>query len=133
MHLTRRSLGLLSLVPAMAQCPVALGRTSPVRLIVGYTAGGPTDFVARLFQDPLSALWGQPVVIENRARRQRGACDRGRRPQRAGRLHAAAGDQRAEQQPGDLRQLPYDSIADFTPIALLYGSPTVLFVPKDRR
>ena len=32
--------------------------------------------------------------------------------------------------PAIYARLPYDSIADFTPIALLYGSPTVLFVPK---
>ena len=65
MHLTRRSLGLLPLVPALARAQ-SPWPDKPVRLIVGYTAGGPTDFVARLFQDPLSALWGQPVVIENR-------------------------------------------------------------------
>src|SRR5688572_26781417 len=39
----------------------------PVRLIIGYPAGGPTDFGGRLLQDPLQQLWGQPLVIENRA------------------------------------------------------------------
>ncbi|MBL8344417.1 MAG: tripartite tricarboxylate transporter substrate binding protein [Rubrivivax sp.] len=39
----------------------------PVRLIVPFAPGGSTDVVARMVGQRLSALWGQPVVIENRA------------------------------------------------------------------
>jgi len=38
----------------------------PVRLIVTLGAGSGVDIGARLFADKLSALWGQPVVVENR-------------------------------------------------------------------
>ena len=38
----------------------------PVRLIVGFPAGGPTDIVARLMGQWLSERLGQPFVIENR-------------------------------------------------------------------
>ncbi|TVR08236.1 MAG: tripartite tricarboxylate transporter substrate binding protein [Salinarimonadaceae bacterium] len=38
----------------------------PVRLIVGYSAGGATDIVSRIFADRLSPLLGQPVIVENR-------------------------------------------------------------------
>lgn len=38
----------------------------PVRMIVGYSAGGATDIVARLFAAKLSEELGQPVVIENK-------------------------------------------------------------------
>jgi tripartite-type tricarboxylate transporter receptor subunit TctC len=38
----------------------------PLRLIVGYPAGGPTDLVARLISQSLSARLGQPIVVENR-------------------------------------------------------------------
>jgi tripartite-type tricarboxylate transporter receptor subunit TctC len=38
----------------------------PVHLIVGYTAGGPTDVAARLIGQWLSERLGQPFVIENR-------------------------------------------------------------------
>ena len=39
---------------------------APVRLIVGFTAGGPTDIFARLIGQRLSDRLGQPYVIENR-------------------------------------------------------------------
>jgi tripartite-type tricarboxylate transporter receptor subunit TctC len=40
--------------------------TRPVRLIVGYPAGGPTDIVARLIGQWLSERLGQPFIIDNR-------------------------------------------------------------------
>src|SRR5258708_2733239 len=40
--------------------------TRPVRLIVGFTPGGPTDIAARLIAQWLSERFGQPFVIENR-------------------------------------------------------------------
>ncbi len=39
----------------------------PVRLIVPFAPGGSTDVVARMVGQKLSAVWNQPVVIENRA------------------------------------------------------------------
>jgi tripartite-type tricarboxylate transporter receptor subunit TctC len=40
--------------------------TRPVRFIVGFTPGGPTDIAARLIAQWLSERFGQPFVIENR-------------------------------------------------------------------
>jgi len=40
--------------------------TRPVRIIIGYTAGGPADIVARLIGQWLSKRLGQQVIIENR-------------------------------------------------------------------
>jgi len=39
----------------------------PVTLIVPFAAGGPTDITGRVLGDGLSRIWGQSVVIENRA------------------------------------------------------------------
>ncbi len=39
----------------------------PVRLIVPYSPGGATDITARLLQAGISELWGQPVIVDNRA------------------------------------------------------------------
>jgi tripartite-type tricarboxylate transporter receptor subunit TctC len=39
----------------------------PVRLIVPYAPGGATDITARQLQSRISELWGQPVIVDNRA------------------------------------------------------------------
>ena len=41
--------------------------TKPVRIVVAYAAGGPVDTVARVAAQNLTAIWGQQVVIDNRA------------------------------------------------------------------
>jgi tripartite-type tricarboxylate transporter receptor subunit TctC len=40
--------------------------SKPVRLVVGYQAGGPTDVAARLLASRLQASTGQPFVVENK-------------------------------------------------------------------
>jgi tripartite-type tricarboxylate transporter receptor subunit TctC len=39
----------------------------PIRILVGYPAGGGVDIVARLFAEPIKAALGQSVIVENRA------------------------------------------------------------------
>ncbi|MBH1964568.1 MAG: tripartite tricarboxylate transporter substrate binding protein [Comamonadaceae bacterium] len=64
-------MGLLAMVAfggGLAQAQSAEGYPNkPVRLIVPFAAGGPTDMTGRAIGDALSRKWGQPVVIENRA------------------------------------------------------------------
>src|SRR5258706_1698997 len=38
----------------------------PVRFVVGFTPGGPSDILARALGQKLAELWAQQVVIENR-------------------------------------------------------------------
>jgi tripartite-type tricarboxylate transporter receptor subunit TctC len=40
--------------------------TRPVHLILPYGAASATDIAARMFADKLGAMWGKPVVVENR-------------------------------------------------------------------
>jgi tripartite-type tricarboxylate transporter receptor subunit TctC len=41
--------------------------TKPIRLIVGFAAGGPTDVIARVLAQHMTSSMGQSVVVENRA------------------------------------------------------------------
>src|SRR5882724_7815402 len=59
-------LAAVSASTASAQAPADFP-SRPVRLVVPFAAGGPTDVVARILADLLAARWnGQSVVIENR-------------------------------------------------------------------
>lgn len=65
---TRRfALAALALAPlALAMPPAAAQESQPVRLLVGYAAGGPVDQGARLFGQALSKELGVPVMVENK-------------------------------------------------------------------
>src|SRR3974390_1457083 len=41
--------------------------TRPIKVVIAFPPGGPTDFVGRLLADKLKELLGQPVIIENKA------------------------------------------------------------------
>jgi tripartite-type tricarboxylate transporter receptor subunit TctC len=71
MKLARRQfLHLATVAVALPAVPrIARGQTfptRPVRVMVGFAAGGPTDILARLIGQWLSERLGQPFVIENR-------------------------------------------------------------------
>jgi tripartite-type tricarboxylate transporter receptor subunit TctC len=71
--MTHRRREFLRLAAAAAALPILPRRAAaqayparPVRIVVGYPAGGPTDIFARLMGQWLSDHMGQPFVIENR-------------------------------------------------------------------
>ncbi|MBX6373842.1 MAG: tripartite tricarboxylate transporter substrate binding protein [Acetobacteraceae bacterium] len=102
--------------------------TRPVRIVVPFPPGGPTDTLVRLAAPRLEQTWGQPVVVENRggaggnigtAAVARAAAD-GYTVLLVASSHAI--------NPGIFRALPYDPVRDFAPVALLASSPFVLVV-----
>ena len=120
------SLGLLFAAPAAAQ-----GYPSrPVKIIMPFAPGGPTEFIIRLVADRLTATLGQAFVIENR-------------PGGAGGTVGAKSVAVAEpdgytllfSSPGPLvtaaavyKSLDYDPIRSFAPIAMLIYAPQMLVV-----
>jgi len=69
LHINQRTIRTLlvaaALAPAVAAAQDAYP-TRPVRLVVGFAAGGPTDIPARYVADKLSELLGQRVFVENK-------------------------------------------------------------------
>jgi tripartite-type tricarboxylate transporter receptor subunit TctC len=68
-HVATRTRHALTLCAAIALAlPAAAGDypLRPIRLVLGFTAGGPTDIPARFIAERLSALLGKPVLVENK-------------------------------------------------------------------
>jgi tripartite-type tricarboxylate transporter receptor subunit TctC len=120
---------------ALAGTPAAQAQdnypTRPVRVVIAFPPGGPTDFVGRLVTDKMSAELGQRVYIENR-------------PGAAGTVGA---DNVAKADPDGyslflttsgavtiaphIQSVPYDPLRDFAPVALVTKVTEVLVVtPK---
>jgi tripartite-type tricarboxylate transporter receptor subunit TctC len=120
------SLGAFAAAPAAAQTYP----TRPVKIVVPFAPGGPTEFIIRLVADRLTGTLGQPFVIENR-------------PGGAGGTVGAKSVASAEadgytllfSSPGPLvtaaavyKNLDYDPIKSFDPIAMVIYAPQMVVV-----
>ncbi len=61
------ALAMIPLVAAVAESQAQTYPTRPIRFVVGFAAGGPTDVIARITGQDMGAALGQTVVVENRA------------------------------------------------------------------
>lgn len=102
----------------------------PIRLVVPFPAGGATDIFARAVSSKLGERLGQNVIVDNK-------------PGAGG----AIGSDIAAKAPADgytlllatssthsigpsLQKLPYDAVADFTPIVHVGNAPSIMVVPN---
>ncbi|MCA7082933.1 tripartite tricarboxylate transporter substrate binding protein [Cupriavidus cauae] len=121
--------GVCTAAPAAASTTQADGYPNrPIRMIIGFPPGGPTDIVARVIGQALGDRLGQPIVVENR-------------PGAGGNIAAEAV---AKAQPDGYTLLyntssiaiapwvyahvNYDPVKDFAPVALTAEMPLVLMV-----
>jgi tripartite-type tricarboxylate transporter receptor subunit TctC len=122
---------LLGLATGVAPAASADYPNRPVRWLIGFTAGGPVDTVARIMSQWLSERLGQQFVVENRA----GS---------GGNIAAAAAINSAPDgytllfvAPNNAistslyKKLPYDFIRDTVPVASIMQLTNMLVVAKD--
>ncbi len=126
--LARRSLLLATILAStVASAQTASFPSKPIKWIVGYPAGGGSDFIARTIGAQMSSQMGQPVVVDNRP----GA-------------GAIIGADLAAKSPADgytiftvdngvmvynpvlYKKLPYDAAKDFAPIGLIARAPLIV-------
>src|SRR5712692_543703 len=115
---------------AIAQDPSAGFPNRPIRMIVPFPAGGPSDILARLIGQKMSEDWGQPVVIENRpgANTIIGAQAAAKAAPDGYTLFMAI-DSTLVMNQYLYKSLPYDPINDFAPITPTAKTISVLAVP----
>jgi tripartite-type tricarboxylate transporter receptor subunit TctC len=100
----------------------------PVRIVVGFTAGGPTDAIARIVAQKLSDSLGQQFVVENMGGAGGNTA--------AGQVARATPDGYTIMaistgfvvNPSLYAKVPYDPIKDFAPISLVAASPNIVVV-----
>ena len=107
--------------------------THPVRLIVPFSPGGSTDSQARVLADYLGRALGQQVVVVNvgGAGGTLGLNQAAKATPDGYTLVTATPSMTIN--PYIQKNIPYDPIKDFEPIALVATSPIVLVVPKDSK
>src|SRR5215471_7051714 len=128
----RRILHLAAGVPALAS-----GRANaedrypskPVRIVVSFSAGGPTDTVARVVGAKMAELLGQQFVVENKA----GAggnigADAVAKASPDGYTLLMATVSTHAINPGLYKKMPYDPVRDFAPVGQVGVTPTLLGV-----
>jgi tripartite-type tricarboxylate transporter receptor subunit TctC len=105
--------------------------TKPVRLVISFTPGSSTDIIGRAVAAKLQEMWGQPVVAENRpgAGGTVGSEFVVRSDPDGYTLLANSSAHAAN--PGIYKDMRYDTMRDFTNLALLGGGPNVLIVSPD--
>ena len=57
---------LSALLPVTASAQAASYPTQPIKMLIGFAAGGPTDVIGRILAQHMTATLGQSVVVENR-------------------------------------------------------------------
>jgi tripartite-type tricarboxylate transporter receptor subunit TctC len=101
----------------------------PVRVIVPFAAGGPTDIVGRVFAQKLTELLGQSFYVENKvgAGGNIGAEVAAKAPADGYTLLIATVSTHAIN-PGLYARMPYDPLKDFAPISHVGITPSTLNV-----
>jgi len=105
--------------------------SKPVRLIVAFTPGSSTDIIGRVVAARLQEMWGQPVVVENRAGAGGSIGSKLVVDSAPDGYTLLANSSAHAANPGIYAKLPYDTLKDFTNLNLLGGGPNVMITSPE--
>ena len=105
----------------------------PIRLVVPFATGGPSDIVARLLAPRMTAVLGQPIIVEARPGAGGVTCmDVVAKAPADGYTIGLGSAGGMAISPGLLPNMPYDTLRDFAPLTLAVLVPEPLIVPAAR-
>jgi tripartite-type tricarboxylate transporter receptor subunit TctC len=123
-------LSAIVLAPFAAQGDAARSfPTKPVRIVVGYVAGGGNDIIVRILTPRLSEALGQPVIVDNRPGAQSiiaAEIVAKANPDGYTLLMGPSGPMTMN--PAIYSKLPYSPLRDFAPITMIGSFPLILVV-----
>jgi tripartite-type tricarboxylate transporter receptor subunit TctC len=130
MKIVRIALAALTLICGTASASAQSYPDKPIRILVGFAAGGPADISARLIADRMSEAWGQPVVVENITGAAGNiATDRVAKSAPDGYTLLLAASATIVTNPSLYQKLPFDPVRDLAPVTLIVVTPNILAVP----
>jgi len=112
--------------------PAALAQSypqKPVRIVIGFSAGGTTDLVGRAVAQQLSEVWSQPVIVENKPGASgMTAADLVAKAAPDGYTLLVTPQTSVAVAPALYGKASYDTLRDFQPITLMGSTPTIMVV-----
>jgi tripartite-type tricarboxylate transporter receptor subunit TctC len=124
------SLTLAAVGPASAQGDVAKNfPTKPIRIVVGYVAGGGNDIIVRIMVPRLTESLGQPVIVDNRPGAQSIiAAELVAKANPDGYTLLMGPSGPMTMNPAIYPTLPYSPVRDFAPITMIGSFPLMVVV-----
>jgi tripartite-type tricarboxylate transporter receptor subunit TctC len=112
---------------ALAQNSFAQYPAKPIRLIIPWPAGGPTDILGRAFGEHLSKVLGQPMVIDNRVGASGAVgADFVAHATPDGYTLMVQSMTNQAMLPHTIKKLGFDVVSDFEPITQIAPSPMII-------
>ena len=101
----------------------------PVRMIVNFATGGPSDIVARILSAKLTETWGKPVVVENITGFSGNiGAERAAKATPDGYTLLLSGSSPIVINPSLYEKLPYNPLRELAPVSLVCTIPNLLVV-----
>src|SRR6202140_573421 len=121
-------IAIATMTSASAQEDPSKYPSKPIRIIVGFAAGGGNDIIARVFGQKLSESLGQPVIVENKPGGGAIVATEYVAKSAPDGYTLLVGASGMAINPAVYARLPYDTIRDFVAVSELASFPLILIV-----